>query len=112
VAGGAGDAGRAGIFDDLASRIGKDVYIDVAGWHLYARDVKVDGKTTLAAALAAKLGSAVADGGFKKPAAEAVLAGVPVRLGGGKASVPLLDAVPAGALSDLWRALEDFERGK
>jgi hypothetical protein len=112
VAGGAGDAGRAGIFDDLASRIGKDVFIDVAGWHLYLRDVKVDGKTTLASALAAKLGSAVADGGFKRAEAEAVLAGLPVRLGGGKAAVPLADAIPAAALGDLWRALEDFERGK
>jgi hypothetical protein len=109
---GSGDAGRAGIFDDLASKIGKDVYIDVAGWHLYLRDVKVDGRTSLASALAAKLGSAVADGGFKKAAVEAMLAGLPVRLGGGKAEVSLLDAVPSGALSDLFRALEDFERGK
>jgi hypothetical protein len=76
------------------------------------RDVKVDGRTSLASALAAKLGSAVADGGFKKAAVEAMLAGLPVRLGGGKAEVSLLDAVPSGALSDLFRALEDFERGK
>ncbi len=112
VAGGGGDAGRAGIFDDLAARIGKDVYLDVAGWHLYLRDIKVDGRTTLASALAAKLGSAVADGGFKQAGVEAALTALPVRLGGGKAQVSLLDAVPAGALGDLYRALEDFERGK
>ena len=109
---GSGDAGRTGIFDDLASKIGKDVFIDVAGWHLYLRDVKVDGRTTLAAALAAKLGGAVADGGFDRAAVEATLAALPVRLGGGKAEVSLLDAVPAAALGDLFRALEDFERGK
>ena len=109
---GSGDAGRAGIFDDLAARIGKDVYLDVAGWHLYLRDIKVDGRTTLASALAAKLGAAVADGGFKKAGVEAALAAIPVRLGGGKAEVSMLDAVPNGALGDLYRALEDFERGK
>ncbi|KAI7841657.1 hypothetical protein COHA_004677 [Chlorella ohadii] len=43
-------------FDDLADKIGRDVYIDVAGWHLYLKDVKVGQGLSLAQALASNLG--------------------------------------------------------
>ena len=42
----------------------------------------------------------------------ATLAALPISLGGGKATVALADAVPAYAVGDLVRAVEDFGRGK
>ena len=45
-------------FDDFAASIGKDIYIDVLGWHLFLRDVKLTGADqSLAQALATKIGS-------------------------------------------------------
>ena len=44
-------------FDDFAASIGKDIYIDVQGWHLFLRDVKVSGvEQSMAQALATKIG--------------------------------------------------------
>lgn len=60
---------------------GRDVYIDVSGWHLYLRDVKVpdSGGTTLASGLAAMLAQE-GDGAD----VAGVLGQVPVPLGGGQ----------------------------
>ena len=79
--------------------------------HLYLRDVRV-GNATLAAGLAAQLGAAASRGEDPATAVAATLAALPISLGGGKATVALADAVPAYAVGDLVRAVEDFGRGK
>ncbi len=80
--------------------------------HLPLRDVRVGG-TSLAAAIAAELGSAVLkDGRVDAASARAALARVSLPLGGGQAAVPLADAIPTYQMGELVRALEDFEGGK
>ena len=66
---------------------------------------------TLAQALAMSLGTQIQGGKRFGPAdLEELLARVPVRLGGGKATLPLGDVVPAACMRDLERVCTDFER--
>ena len=99
-------------FDDLASSIGKDVYIDVMGWHLFLRDVKISGgDQSLAQALATKIGSdLMSTGRFDEQAVEEVLQRTPVVLGRGKVTLSLMDVVPSVVLDDLKRLCEEFCR--
>ena len=94
-------------------KTGKAAYVDVQGWHVYLSDVKVGG-APLSGILANELGPlAASQGGAKALPAAAVdefLARVPLELGGGKATVSLLDAIPSFALGDLHRAVEDWTR--
>lgn len=46
-------------FDELADKIGRDCYIDVAGWHLYLKDVKLGGQASMAQGIAQQLGAQV-----------------------------------------------------
>lgn len=46
-------------YAELAAKIGKDIYVDVNGWHLYLSDIKTGGDTNLAVSLANKLGPEV-----------------------------------------------------
>ena len=49
-----------------AAYAGRDVYIDVAGWHLFLKDVRLGGGgVTLAQGLAQQLGQQIDGGGFK-----------------------------------------------
>lgn len=99
-------------YDDLASSIGKDIYIDVMGWHLFLRDVKISGgEQSLAQALATKIGSdLMATGRFDEQAVEEVLKRTPVALGRGKVTVSLMDVVPNIVLDDLKRLCDEFCR--
>lgn len=101
----------AGPYEELADAIGKAAYIDVNGWHLYVSDVKVGGgSATLSAVLASELGPLAGQGRADADAVDALLKRVPVKLGGGKATVSLFDAVPSFALGDLHRCVEDWAR--
>jgi len=36
-----------GICNDLAQSIGKEIYVDVQGWHVYLKDIQMDTDTTM-----------------------------------------------------------------
>ena len=99
-------------FDDLAYSIGKDIYIDVMGWHLFLRDVKIaGGDQSLAQALATKIGGdLMSTGRFDEQAVEEVLKRTPVALGRGKVTLSLMDVVPQIVLDDLKGLCEAFCR--
>lgn len=96
-------------FPHNSTKTGKAAYVDVQGWHVYLSDVKVGGNP-LSLILASELGPLASQGKAKQADVDALLAKVPLRLGGGKATVSLLDSIPSFALGDLHRALEDWER--
>jgi hypothetical protein len=55
-----GSAGAAKTpYDDLASSIGRDIYVDVAGWHLFMRDMNAAPGIKMSQALASQLGPKV-----------------------------------------------------
>jgi hypothetical protein len=99
-------------YEELADRIGRDVYVDVMGWRLFLKDARVAGGASLATALANALGPALAGGGDAAGEVAATLRRAPVALGAGKVVVALADALPAGCVRDLERICEDFGRGR
>ena len=97
-------------FDELADSIGRDCYVDVAGWHLFLKDIKVEGTTSLAAVLATKLGGDMMSRGFDERDVEDALKKVPVKLGQGKKTVSLMDVMPSMCVSDLMDVCKEYAR--
>lgn len=99
-------------YDEFASAIGRDVYVDLAGWHLYLRDMGtgVPGNSLkMSQALAAQLGPQLKRG-LREPDVEALLKKVPVKLGAGKLKTSLYEVMPSMCVQDLARLCEDFAR--
>ncbi|CAG9464832.1 unnamed protein product [Pedinophyceae sp. YPF-701] len=105
-----GGSGK-GAYQLLEDKIGREVYCDFNGWHLYLRDLKAGGGT-MAQALANELGQRVDRDGVDERDVEAVLAKVPLSLGGGRKQVSLLDTMSGYCVQDLVRVLQDWEREK
>lgn len=90
--------------EQLAAAIGKEVYIDVARWHLYLRDAHLH---TL---LAERLAPQVMAGKVDEDAVTEILQGIPVKVGGGRKELPLVDLLPMQSLLNLLDVLEEFSR--
>ena len=98
-------------FDQLAEAIGRDVYIDVAGWHLFLKDVKVTNtQFSLAQAIASQLGAEIQANGYQQSAVDQLLKRVPVGLGGGKTTVALVEVLPSRCVSDVHDICERYAR--
>ncbi len=87
----------------LAAEIGDRVFIDVAKWHLYLRDAH------LHTVLAEKLYPMLADHALDEHQVMDVMRSIPVRLGGGKIELSLLDLVPSAVQADLIDMLGDYQ---
>ncbi|MFS8820574.1 DUF3181 family protein [Synechococcus sp. W60.1] len=90
--------------EQLAAAIGKEVYIDVARWHLYLRDAHLH---TL---LAERLAPQVMAGKVDEDAVTEILQGIPVKVGGGRKELSLADLLPMQSLLNLLDVLEEFSR--
>lgn len=102
-----------GPYDDLAYKIGKDVYVDIAGWHLFMRDMNAVPGFKMSSALATKLGPEAARSGrsgLLESDVAAVLKKIPVELGSGKTRVSLFEVMPSMCVGDLVRILNDYAR--
>ena len=89
--------------EDLAADIGKDVYIDVAKWHLYLSDAHLH--TTIAE----KMATLIEDDDISDGSVQAVLKQISIQLGGGKKELPLIDLIPMQALVALMDILEEHQ---
>jgi hypothetical protein len=90
--------------ESLAAEIGENVYIDVAKWHLYLSDAH------LHTVLAERFYPMVEGRSVKEDDVLQVLQSIPVKLGGGKREVPLLDLLPMQCQVNLMDLLEEFQR--
>jgi Protein of unknown function (DUF3181) len=90
--------------DALASEIGKNIYIDVAKWHLYLTDAHLD--TVLAKQLAPLLSA----GKLEEAQVMQVLSSLKVPLGGGTKELPLLELLPKQCQVNLIDLLEEFQQ--
>ena len=90
--------------EQLAAAIGKEVYIDLARWHLYLRDAH------LHTVLAERLAPQVMAGKVDENAVTEILQGIPVKVGGGRKELPLVDLLPMQSLLNLLDVLEEFSR--
>ncbi|QZZ20841.1 DUF3181 family protein [Leptothermofonsia sichuanensis E412] len=88
----------------LAAEIGENIYIDVAKWHLYLSNAHLH--TVLAERLYPMLTSGLLD----EDEVVKTLQDIPVRLGGGKREVPLVDLLPVQCQVNLMDILEEFQR--
>lgn len=88
----------------LADTIGKDIYIDVAKWHLYLSDAH------LSIPLAEQLYPLLESKSLSEAEVTKVLQSISVKLGGGKREVPLSDLLPMQCQVNLMDLLEEFQR--
>jgi hypothetical protein len=98
------DAGLSHAIEALAQAIGDKVYLDLAKWHLYLQDAK------LHTPLAEQLYPLIDEDRVSEAAVMAILAGMTVPIGGGKKTLPMTDLIPNSSISDLMRAIEDYQR--
>ncbi len=92
-------------FDDLASALGDELYVDVNGWHLYLKDIKVQGsggKVGMHSVIAQQIGEkALSDGRADSSAVQGILDRIPLSLGGGAIQIKLSSAIAKGCLYDV-----------
>jgi hypothetical protein len=90
--------------EDLAAEIGKNVYIDVAKWHLFLADAH------LHTILAERFYPLLKSGSLSEDQVSQVLAEIPVKLGGGRHELPLVDLLPMQCQVTLMDILEEYQR--
>lgn len=90
--------------EKLAAEIGENIYIDVANWHLYLAEAHLH--TTVAQ----KVYSLLEENELSTQEVEQILGSIPVKLGGGKKEIPLLDLLPQKCLVNLMDLLEEYQK--
>ncbi len=90
--------------ETLAAQIGENIYIDVAKWHLYLADAH------LHTAVAERAYSLIEENSLSETAISDLLKDIPVKLGGGKKELSLLDLIPASNQRDLLELLENYQQ--
>lgn len=100
-----------GAFDDLAYNIGRNVYADLNGWHLYLKDMStVPGGPKMSAFIAEQIGQQILTKGLNEQDIQEFLKTVPVQLGAGKLQVSLDSVLPSMCVKDLMEACEEYSR--
>lgn len=92
--------------ENLAAEIGRNVYIDVAKWHLYLADAH------LHQLLAERFYPMLQSGRISEDQVTQVLSGIPVKVGGGRRELPLIDLLPMQGQVALVDILEEFQRDR
>lgn len=90
--------------ETLAAEIGENIYIDIAKWHLYLGDAK------LHTALAEKLLPMVTSNDISEDGVIKVLQDIPIKLGGGRKTLPLVDLLPMQCQVNLIDLLEEYQQ--
>jgi hypothetical protein len=88
----------------LAAEIGKNVYIDVAKWHLYLSDAH------LAGAVAERVYPMLVNNRLEEGQVVQILEDIQVQIGGGKRQVSLADLLPTSCQMNLMDILEEYQR--
>jgi len=87
--------------NELAEKLGDEVYADINGWKLYLKDMKIHN------AVAVAVSNRLSDGMDVDEAIKSTLARVPVKLGK-KKDVPLMDLVPSMVVDDTVRMVKEY----
>ena len=88
----------------LAAKIGENIYIDVAKWHLYLNDAH------LHTVVAEKVYPLLEDNSLSEDAVTKVLEGISVKLGGGKTELSLSKLLPMQCQMTLIDLLEEYQK--
>ncbi|PSO93229.1 MAG: thylakoid-associated protein [Cyanobacteria bacterium QS_9_48_30] len=90
--------------ETLAAEIGDKIYIDVAKWHLYLSDAR------LHTAVAERVYPLLEDQSINEDKVLQILKEIPIKLGGGRKELPLVDLLPMQCQVNLIDLLEDYQR--
>ena len=90
--------------ETLAAEIGENIYMDIAKWHLFLSNAK------LHTVLAERLYPMLAENKLEEDKVLAVLRDIPIKLGGGRREVPLVDLLPMHCQIELMDLLEEYQR--
>jgi Protein of unknown function (DUF3181) len=93
------------IIEALAAEIGDNIYIDIAKWHLFLRDAKIH--TLIAQELYPLIASNKA---INEDDVTKIIKSVPVKIGGGRNEIPLIDLLPLQCQVSIVDILEKFQR--
>ncbi len=88
----------------LAAEIGERVYLDVAKWHLYLRDAR------LHTSVAERVYPLLVARDLSEESVLRALREIPVKVGGGRRELSLLDLLPMQGQVGLFDILEDFQK--
>lgn len=92
------------LLDQLAAEIGDQIYLDIAQWHLYLDDAKLSRR------LAELLITPLEQGQIDENTVMVTLSQFPVKVGGGRRQVSLLDLIPMACVTALIEILEEFQK--
>lgn len=90
--------------EKLAAEIGKNVYMDIAKWHLYLSDAH------LAYAVAELVYPMLVENKLEESKVLQILEDISVPLGGGKQEVSLINLLPTRSEVNLMSILEEYMR--
>lgn len=91
------------LIEAIAAEIGENVYLDIAKWHLYLSDAHLH--TVVAEQLYPILTSQSLD----EDRVLQVLQKIPVKIGGGRREIPLIDLLPVQCQVNLMDILEKYQ---
>lgn len=91
------------IIEAIASEIGEEVYMDIAKWHLFLSDAH------LHTVLAEQFYPMLTSNSVNTDAVVQVLQKIPVKIGGGKREIPLIDLLPMQCQVSLIDILEKYQ---
>lgn len=90
--------------ETLAAEIGENIYMDIAKWHLYLSDAH------LAKVVAERVYPLLTNNTLDENKVLQILGDIPIKLGGGKREVPLIDLLPTSCQVNLMDLLEEYQR--
>jgi hypothetical protein len=91
------------LLESLAAEIGDNIYIDIAKWHLYLSNAK------LHTVVAEQLYPLITSKSVTEDRVIQVLESIPVKIGGGRRELPLLDLLPLQCQVNLVDILERYQ---
>ncbi len=92
------------LLEALAGEIGENVYMDIAKWHLYLSDAKMH------TVVAEKMYPLITSNSVNEDRVIEVLSSIPVKIGGGKRELSLIDLLPRQCQVSLVDILEKYQR--
>lgn len=88
----------------LAAEIGENIYMDIAKWHLYLSDAH------LHTVVAERVYPLLKEQSLNEDQVLQILQEIPVKIGGGRKELPLVDLLPMQCQVNLIDLLENYQR--
>lgn len=92
------------LIEAIAAEIGENVYMDIAKWHLYLSDAR------LHTVVAEQVYPLLTTNSLDEDRVLQILQNIPVKIGGGKREIPLIDLLPVQCQVNLIDILEKYHQ--